>query len=160
MTNTNYTDPFDEEDWDENPSSIFSLGIILDELQSGKISDEEIKRYVEVKSEVSSKNDPVKELLFLRDHISLLSSKVNSFVYKRLIELKKENLSQEEKNKIIKIDKDLLSVIEVSKIIGVSRQQVYNLMDDRKLPYIQVGEKGRKVLKSELEKYISSRKKG
>ena len=160
MTNKNHTDPFDEEDWDENPSSIFSLGIILDELQSGKISDEEIKRYVEVKSEVSSKNDPVKELLFLRDHISLLSSKVNSFVYKRLIELKKENISPEEKKKIVKIDKDLLSVIEVSKIIGVSRQQVYNLIEEGKLSSYQLGKKGLKISKTELEKFISSRKKG
>jgi len=152
-------DQFDEEDWDEDPSSIFLLGSILDEIQSGKISDKEIKRYVEVKSEVSSKNDPVKELLFLRDYISLLSSKVNSFVYKRLIELKKENISTDEKKKIIKIDKDLLSVIEVSKIIGVSRQQVYNLIEEGKLPSYQLGKKGLKVSKNELEKFISSRKK-
>ncbi len=159
MADKKYKDPFDEEDWEEDPSSIFSLGIILDELQSGKISDQEIKKYVEVKSEVSSKNDPVKELLFLRDYISLLSSKVNSFVYKRLIELKKENISPEEKDKIIKIDKDLLSVIEVSKIIRVSRQQVYNLIDEGKLQAYQLGKKGRRVSKKELEEFISSRKK-
>lgn len=159
MTHKKYKDPFDEEDWDEDPSSIFSLGIILDEIQSGKISDKDIKKYVEVKSEVSSKNDPVKELLFLRDYISLLSSKVNSFVYKRLIELKKENISPEEKKKIVKIDKDLLSVIEVSKIIDVSRQQVYNLINEGKLQAYQLGDKGTKVSKIELENFISSRKK-
>ena len=159
MKNQKEYDPFDEEDWNEGISSMFSLGAILDELQSGKINDEEIKNYINIKSEVSSKNDPVKELLFLKDYVSLLSAKVNSFVYKRLIELKKEKIEPKDKDGIIKVEKDLISIIEISKIISVSRQQVYNYINNGSLKAYQIGKKGLRVSKKDLEDFISVRKK-
>lgn len=52
-----------------------------------------------------------------------------------------------------------MSVIEISKLISVSRQQVYNYINEGSLKAYQIGEKGLRVSKKDLEDFISVRKK-
>lgn len=151
----NKQDFYDEEDWNEVETSISHIGDILDQLQNGKINKQVIKEYINLKSEVSSKNKPVEELLFLKKYINILSSSITSLVLERILELKKEdNLKKEDKEKLKEFDDELLGVGEIKKILKVSPPMVYKYIHSGKLKSVKVGSGRYKVYKSDLKNFI------
>ena len=56
-----------------------------------------------------------------------------------------------------KEDDDLLNVSEVSKALRVTPQQVRNMISAGKLPSIKVSERGTRIKKSELDKFMENR---
>lgn len=49
---------------------------------------------------------------------------------------------------------NLLTASWVAKRLGVSKRKVYYMMENRELPYVQVGARGKKVDPDELQAYI------
>ena len=55
-------------------------------------------------------------------------------------------------------DDVLLTVKEVSRLLSVSVPTVWRLIGARKIPTVLVGQRGRRIKKSDLEAYIESRR--
>lgn len=59
------------------------------------------------------------------------------------------------------MEDELLTVEEVAGILKATRQHVYNLMNTRRLPYIQTGiKRGRRIRRSALNAYLASGERG
>lgn len=53
-----------------------------------------------------------------------------------------------------------MEVADVCRESGVSRAQVYRLMADGSLPFIEFGPRTRKVLRSDYEDFLAGRRRG
>jgi len=150
-------DFFDEEDWDEKSNSLHHLGQILDEIQDNSITKKDMLDYIKMKSEISSKHDSIKELLFLREHINILSSTMIYLINKRLYEVKRiveSKKNQDKKGDVVDLENPLYSVIEVGKILGLQRQTVYNIIKTGNLRVIKQPGTGLKISSQDLNNYI------
>ena len=161
MVKTN-NDPFNEEDWNEEPTSIHHLGKILDDIQDKSITKKDIWEYIKLKSIVSSKEDPIKELLFLREHINILSSTMIYLINKRLGEIVNERNTYNESEKrtidIVDLENPLYSFKQVAKILNVRRQTIYNIVKKGHLRVIKQPGTSQKISSQDLNDYIKKYK--
>ena len=153
--NNNEFDRYGEEDWNEEPTSLHHLGQILDDIQNKSITKKDIKDYIELKSIVSSKDDPIKELLFLREHINILSSTMIYLINRKLYDLKNKEVDVKSgKIDMVDLENPLYSINEVGKILNLQRQSVYNIIKKGHIRVIKQPGRGMKISSQDLNEYI------
>lgn len=54
----------------------------------------------------------------------------------------------------LNVERDILSVDEMGEVLGVSRSQIYNMVNRDQIPYVRVGSRVR-FIKSQIEAWLS-----
>ena len=72
-----------------------------------------------------------------------------------MVNEKIDNESQEKSNVV---DMNIThSIIDLTKILRVSRKTIYNYMDDGKLEYVQLGENKRVITQQQLDSFLKKK---
>lgn len=54
----------------------------------------------------------------------------------------------------LNVERDILTIDEMGEILGISRSQVYNMVNRDQIPYVRVGSRVR-FIKSQIEAWLS-----
>lgn len=128
---------------------------LLETLSQKRISDEHIKYGLEQKLSFQKWVGNECDLL---DILEKYGRRLNENLQMITIELRKKYKNQTIIGKIVPefdLNQKMYSVIEVAKIVGVSRQIINNHTNTGELPVIKIAGKSKRITENDLQKFLS-----
>ena len=134
-------------------SNVYQFLILLKQVKEGKFTPEDIRETVEWEIK-RSKKDPLETLY----DIKLLFKELEDIFLPVVLDMVNEKIDNESQEKSNVVDMNIThSIIDLTKILRVSRKTIYNYMDDGKLEYVQLGENKRVITQQQLDSFLKKK---